>query len=216
MKFIKREIISLISFLSPFALLWFLYDKLPNSVPTHFNMEGVPDGYSDKSSLIWIVLFFMAIPYLTFMIIPLIDPKQKLNKMGGKLRQIKNVVMIMFGLIGILIVYSSYEPEIMKTNILLMLIALLFIGLGNYFQTIKPNYFIGIRTPWTLENEAVWNKTHKMGGKVWVLGGIILFLLGFVISSEVYFIFFIAISLLLALIPSVYSYFEFKKLIKSQ
>lgn len=211
MKFIKREIISLISFLSPFALLWYLYDKLPNSVPTHFNMEGIPDGYSDKSSLIWIILFFMAIPYLIFMIIPLIDPKQKLNKMGGKLRQIKNVVMIMFGLIGILIVYSSYEPEIMKTNILLMLIALLFIGLGNYFQTIKPNYFIGIRTPWTLENETVWNKTHKMGGKIWVLGGIILFFLGFILNADIYFIFFITISLLLAIIPTVYSYLEFKR-----
>lgn len=215
MKFIKREIISLISLLSPFTLLWFLYDKLPNSVPTHFNMEGIPDGYSDKSSLVWIILFFMAIPYLIFMIIPLIDPKQKLNKMGGKLRQIKNVVMIMFGLIGILIVYSSYEPEIMKTNILLMLIALLFIGLGNYFQTIKPNYFIGIRTPWTLENETVWNKTHKMGGKIWVLGGIILFLLGFILNADIYFIFFITISLLLAIIPTVYSYLEFKKLKKS-
>lgn len=211
MKFIKREIISLISFLSPFALLWYLYDKLPNSVPTHFNMEGIPDGYSDKSSLVWIILFFMAIPYLIFMIIPLIDPKQKLNKMGGKLRQIKNVIMIMFGLIGILIVYSSYNPEIMKTNILLMLIALLFIGLGNYFQTIKPNYFIGIRTPWTLENENVWNKTHKMGGKVWVLGGIILFLLGFILNADIYFIFFITISLLLAIIPTLYSYLEFKR-----
>ena len=69
------------------------------------------------------------------------------------------------------------------TFLIFPLIGLLFAFLGNYFKTIKPNYFIGIRTPWTLENEEVWKKTHLIGGKLWFVGGLLM-ALTFVLPNE--------------------------------
>ena len=92
------------------------------------------------------------------------------------------------------------------------MIGLLFIMMGNYFQTVRPNYFVGIRTPWTLENEQVWKKTHRLGGRIWVAGGISIVLLGLLINSvTAMLICFFGLILIMVLVPVVYSYMEFRK-----
>jgi Predicted integral membrane protein len=84
--------------------------------------------------------------------------------------------------------------------------------LGNYFKDMKPNYYIGIRTPWTLKDERVWYNTHKLGSKVWIFGGLAL-LLGFIfISKEKVFLpIFLVTLLTIVFIPIIYSYIDFKR-----
>ena len=84
--------------------------------------------------------------------------------------------------------------------------------LGNYFKTIKPNYFIGIRTPWTLENEEVWKKTHLFGGKLWFIGGLLIFILSLIIPDNYSFYVLITVTVIISILPIIYSYLEFKKL----
>jgi uncharacterized membrane protein len=83
---------------------------------------------------------------------------------------------------------------------------------GNYLQTIKHNYFVGIRTPWTLESETVWKKTHRLGGRLWVVGGILLAVIPFFMNNmENFMPVFVTIMIIISMIPVVYSYLEFKK-----
>jgi len=81
---------------------------------------------------------------------------------------------------------------------------------GNYFQTIKPNYFIGIRTPWTLESPEVWKKTHRLGGQIWFVGGLVIAVCSMLIPSVYSMKIVIASFLILALIPVIYSYLYFR------
>ena len=78
-------------------------------------------------------------------------------------------------------------------DLIFVIIGLLFAFLGNYFKTIKPNYFIGIKTPWTLENEEVWKKTHLIGGKLWFIGGLLM-ALTFVLPNKMQFYTFMGIT----------------------
>ena len=79
-------------------------------------------------------------------------------------------------------------------------------------KTIKANYFIGIRTPWTLEDTTVWKKTHKMAGKYWFIGGLTTILLGFILEPELYITIFLVITAIIVIIPIIYSYIVFKNL----
>jgi len=86
--------------------------------------------------------------------------------------------------------------------------------LGNYFKTIQPNYFIGIRTPWTLENEIVWKETHRLAGKMWFAGGILIVLASLILGKQFITYVFLAIMAIITAIPLLYSYFKFEEIKK--
>ena len=84
---------------------------------------------------------------------------------------------------------------------------------GNYLQTVKPNYFIGFRTPWTLENEQTWKRTHRLAGRMWMLGGLFIVITSFALNSNVTLgILFATITMIIVIVPIIYSYIEFKKI----
>jgi hypothetical protein len=87
--------------------------------------------------------------------------------------------------------------------------------LGNYFKVIKQNYFLGIKTPWTLESEEVWKLTHILAGKLWIVGGLLIVIFSLVIPEDINFYLFITITSIITIVPIVYSYLIFKKLKKS-
>ena len=97
------------------------------------------------------------------------------------------------------------------TSIVLVMASLLFTFLGNLMYNIKPNYFIGIRLPWTLENENNWNHTHRLAGIMWFIGGIISATLSMLIEPKTMFTIFIGITVLLVLVPSTYSFILYKR-----
>lgn len=97
-------------------------------------------------------------------------------------------------------------------NYLYMIIGAFYVLLGNYFKTIKPNYFVGIRTPWTLENESIWKSTHKLGGKLWVAGGLVVIFTSLMLNEQNAFTMFLIITAIITLIPVAHSYLQFKKM----
>jgi len=90
-------------------------------------------------------------------------------------------------------------------------VGLLFAVVGNYMYNIKPNYFAGIRLPWTLENEDNWKKTHMLAGKLWFAGGLLVALTALFLPDKIALIFTFSIIILLTIIPTVYSYRLYKK-----
>jgi uncharacterized membrane protein len=207
---LKKELPIITIVLLPFIYLAYLWNDLPNKVPMHWNMKGEIDRYGDKSELIIIPFLLPLLIYVIFLVIPKIDPKNKLNKMGNKLQTVKFLLTTFMSILALFIIYTAKHQTLTNQNYIVLLIGILFIILGNYFKTIQPNYFIGIRTPWTLENETVWKKTHKLGGKMWFVGGIIVVLSSLVLDKQLNFTLFLIITAIISIIPITYSYVVFK------
>lgn len=205
----KKEIPFIAVALLPFVYLAYIWNELPKEVPMHWNASGEIDRWGDKSELFMMLFMLTGISYFVFLIIPYIDPKQKLQNMGNKLNNLRLILGLFMSALAIYILYSV-QQKTSNPVLIFPLIGLLFAFLGNYFKTIKPNYFIGIRTPWTLENEDVWKKTHLLGGKLWFIGGLLM-AMTFVLPNKIQFYTFMGITAIISIVPIVYSYLEFKK-----
>jgi len=209
----KKEIPFIAIALIPFAYLIYIWNRLPEKVPMHWNGAGEIDRYGDKTELVGVLFLLVGINYFVFLIIPYVDPKQKLQNMGNKLNIMRMILTLFMSALAIFILYSV-EQKSSNPGFVFVIIGLLFAFLGNYFKTLKPNYFIGIKTPWTLENEDVWKKTHELGGKLWFVGGLLM-ALTFVLPNNIQFYTFMGITAVITIIPILYSYRIFNK-IKNQ
>ncbi len=198
--------------IAPFIVSYFLWDKLPEEVPTHFNIKGEADDWGPR----WINAFML--PgigvgiYLLLLVLPLIDPKKKISNAQKPIAAIRIFTSIFFVVIYALVMTVSLDFEVNIAQYIYLGVGALFLITGNYINSVKPNYFIGIRTPWTLENPEVWKKTHRLGSKLWVVGGLLMMGVPFVISNDLLSGFTIGLVLILAGVPSVYSYFIFKRI----
>jgi uncharacterized membrane protein len=207
---LKKELPLIAIVLLPFVYLAYIWNQLPEKVPMHWNIKGEIDRYGDKIELIIIPILLPLLVYVIFLVVPKIDPKNKLNKMGNKLQTIKVLLTTFMSILALFIIYSAKNQSFTNPNYIVLLIGILYIILGNYFKTIKANYFIGIRTPWTLENETVWKETHKLGGKMWFVGGIIVVLSSLILDKRPNFTIFLIITGIITIIPIVYSYLLFR------
>jgi uncharacterized membrane protein len=197
----------------PLIYLWMIWKELPQVVPTHFGINGEPNDWSDKTMLIYLPAITGIGIYLLMFFIPRIDPKNKLNQMGDKYYMIRLVMSVFICAIFLYVLNLSKTGEVKGMNFITVITGAFFAILGNYFQTVRPNYFVGIRTPWTLENEEVWKTTHKLGGKIWMAGGLLIAILGLLIDdlSKQAIIIGVIVAVLV-IVPIVYSYLEFNKL----
>lgn len=209
---LKKELPLLFIVALPLVYLAYVWNSLPQTVPVHWNFKGEIDNWGDKSTLIFITCLLTVFMYGLLSVIPLIDPKKKIQNMGQKYYNLKFFLLLFMTGIAVYIIYSVKEQAMHNPNFLFIVLGLLFVVLGNYMKTIKANYFIGIRTPWTLENETVWKKTHKLGGKLWFIGGLLIVICCLIFNKELSSKLFIGIVITISLIPVLYSYFIYKKL----
>ncbi len=205
----KKELPILILCILPILYLGYIWDSLPSKIPIHWNIKGEIDGWGSKNSTFFLTSF-PVFTYLMLLIVPKIDPKNKLEQMGKKYTHLKFMLVAFMSVLAIGILYTTQKQTIESFKIELI-IGLFFIGLGNYFQTIKPNYFIGIKTPWTLESETVWKKTHQLGGKIWIAGGLLIIICSLLLNKEKSSYAMLLIVAVISIVPIAYSYFEFKK-----
>ncbi len=208
---LKKELPIIAIVLIPFVYLAYIWNQLPEKVPVHWNINGEIDRYGDKSELLLIPFLLPFLIYIIFSVIPKIDPKNKLNQMGNKLQNLKFLMTTFMSALALFIIYSAKNQSFSNPNLIVALIGLFYIILGNYLKTIKANYFIGIRTPWTLENEKVWKKTHELAGKMWFVGGILVLINTLFLEKQTNFLIFMIITGIIAIVPIVYSYVLYKK-----
>ncbi len=211
--FIKNDLIMWIVILAPVVYLAVLWKELPDSVPVHWNLQGEVNRYGSKTEIL-IITFLPFILYLLFFAFPKIDPKNKLKNMGSKYSGLRTIVIVFLAAISMMVIYTAKHEVFPGQNMMFILMGGLFTFLGNYMKTIKANYFIGIKTPWTLENETVWKDTHAMGGKLWFAGGIVIIITGIFANPKLNGIIFGIVLAIIVIIPTVYSYLRFQKLKK--
>jgi uncharacterized membrane protein len=215
----KRTILlQVILALAPLIYLGVIWNRLPERVPIHFNAQMVANDYGSKMSVATILFFFAVLAIGTSLLVlnvDKIDPKQR-NKPLGKTMVVVSwaVVAFMTG-IGFLIVYTianyveGHKDHLSK--LFFPLICLIFVVLGNYMNNVKPNFFFGIRTPWTLSDDDNWRKTHHLGSRLWFFGGLIMLALTLALPEVSASLVILVGGLVLAIIPIVYSYRLFRK-----
>lgn len=208
---LKKELPIISIVLLPFVYLAIIWNKLPQKVPVHWNIRGEVDRYGEKTEMILIPVLLPLIVYLIFLVVPKIDPKNKLNKMGNKLNSLKFVLTTLMSGLALFLIFSAQHQNFTSPNLIFVFVGLMYLVFGNYFKTIKANYFIGIRTPWTLESEAVWKKTHRLAGKLWLAGGLLVIISALFLDDKMNVLTFFIITGIITLVPAVYSYFIFKK-----
>ena len=196
--------------LCSFVLSIYLYPSMPTQIASHWNAQGRVDDYMSKFWGLFLLPFTLVGLLLLFMIIPKIDPL-KTNIEAFRKHYDRFIVIVIIFLFYVYLLTIIWNLGVRFDMIQWMIPALgvLFYYMGLVLEKVKMNWFIGIRTPWTLSSEVVWNKTHKIGGKLFKIAGIVT-LFGSLFKD--YMLFFILIPVILVTIYTiVYSYLEYQK-----
>lgn len=161
------------------AAFWF-YAHFPARVPIHWNIAGQADGWSDPA---FAAFFFPALIigiYLLLLFLPLADPKRDRYREFARPYQALRVGII--GMMSALYFTASLAGTGYPVSIGRVVpfgIGILFMVIGNFLPKMRQNWFVGIRTPWTLSSEDIWDRTHRVGGKAFVGGGLLMILTSF-------------------------------------
>lgn len=188
-----------------------VYPRLPETVPTHWSIDGQPNGWSSRLWGAWMIPLFLIGMLALFRFLPVIDPRGKnYAKFGGTFEGI--IVSLMLFMLGlhIIVLRAALGYDVGMRRVLPIGVGALFIVIGNLLPRARPNWFIGLRTPWTLSSDRVWEKTHRFGGRVFVAGGILMVLAAFVSAQWAHVVLF-AVILTCSAGVMVYSYLEWRR-----
>ncbi|HKF44698.1 MAG TPA: SdpI family protein [Thermoanaerobaculia bacterium] len=179
MKLQRGESLSLILVVAAFLVSAVLYSRLPERVPTHWNARGEVNGYMTKPIGAFFGPALMAFVFLVFLALPAISPKgfrfESFRAVWGVLQAA--ILGVLFFMNTLVLLAAMGKPVDMPRGAAAA-VGVLLVVLGNFLGKVTRNFFVGIRTPWTLASEEVWFKTHRLGGKLFVFAGLATFALG--------------------------------------
>lgn len=204
-----KLIVSSIIILLPIAAGLILWNALPQEVATHWDLRGTVNGWSSKPfSVFFMPLLLLAVHWICIAVTAL-DPRSK-DQTPKALGMIFWVCPFVSLFASTMIYAHAFGMDMGRDAIFTVVLGLMFIVIGNLLPKCRRNYTLGIRVKWTLEDDANWNATHRFGGKVWVVGGLLVTLCSFLPGTVIHFVSFAAI-IILAVIPVVYSYVYHRK-----
>jgi uncharacterized membrane protein len=200
---------------TPLIYLSIVWKNIPSVIPVHYDLKGTADRFGDKTELLLMTGIITVLNlgvYLLLINMHRIDPKRYALENKDRILRIAFAVSVFISAFLCMFIYNSMFPGgKFMMRLIFASIGLLFSFIGNYMHNIKPNYFAGIRLPWTLENEENWRKTHLLGGKLFFAAGLLItissLLLPLIIGIFVSFV----ILLTVTIIPVIYSYRLYKK-----
>ncbi|GGH78638.1 putative membrane protein [Pullulanibacillus pueri] len=193
------------------VIAWLVaWPYLPSEIATHWNAKGEVNGYSSRFGATLIMNGLLIFLYFLFLVLPKVDPKKNNYRLFSKSYTIiSNTVLVIFFILSLLTLLYSLGYPIPMAGLSPFIVGAIFIVLGNFMQTIRPNFFLGVRTPWTISNENVWRKTHRLAGKFMFIAGIIIILSVFFPDNWESAII-ITCAVLSVGIPACYSYWVYK------
>ena len=205
-KNLKTLIITSIVILLPMVAGLVLWNRLPEEVPFHWNAAGEIDGWASRPVAVFVPSAIMLALQWLCMLVTSTDPKKQNHP--------EKVKLLVFWLIPIITVFisalmyvSALGVSVRVKTLMPILLGLVFVAIGNYMPKCKQNYTIGIKIPWTLASEENWNRTHRLAGWVWVGGGVLMLLSGFL---GIFWLTLVPVIIMVA-VPLIYSYILHKK-----
>ena len=192
----------------PILLGLALWSRLPETIATHFDVNGVADGWSSKAFAVFGLPAFLAAVHLLCAFGTMMDPKRK--NIQDKMYKL---VLWICPIVSILTCGAVYLYALgMEVNMALtaeLMVGVMFIVVGNYLPKCRQSYTMGIKLPWTLHDEENWNATHRFGGWLWMAGGVVFLLLTFL--NAVNTLWTLGLILLMVGLPTAYSYLYYRK-----
>lgn len=201
----NKKLLLLTSMVILLPMLWglIIWSQLPNQIPIHFNFAGQANNFQSKPLVVFGLPIFDLMVHL-FMIF-MIGRDSKNSAMNEKMIRAIYWLTPIVSLSTSYLIYSKALGSTTNPSVFVsVLLGLIFVIMGNYMPKLKVNHTVGIRLPWTLQSEDNWHKTHRLAGKLWVLGGLILLLeagLQFALSYVL-----VLVILAIVFIPMMYSY----------
>ena len=185
-----------------------MWDKLPNEIPTHWNINGEVDGYAGKGLALLGLPFFLLAVHVLCIFATVADPKGR-NIGKGPFTLVLFICPIMSIVITYLEITFALGNEIDVSRAMMIMISVLFLFIGNYLPKSRRNYTMGIKTPWSLNSDDNWNATHRFGGYVFILIGVLGIVIALFLKKALplYLIIMITASFL----PMIYSFIYYLK-----
>lgn len=213
---LKTEVLPVILILASWALAAWYWPQLPDPMPTHWGIDGQPDGWMPRLAGALVGPATATFVYVMMLLSPLIDPRRRnWEAFGGIYPVLKTSMAALMLFITYLALSAAASPDhTLPVSRLLLGIGLLFVVLGNYLPKVRSNFFVGIRTPWTLSSDEVWVRTHRFAGKLMVGMGLLVMLAVFLPHGWALVVV-IGSALGLALVSVVYSYWLYRRLVRS-
>lgn len=210
-KYIKKaNTLILAVVLLSFVLAFYFYSLVPDQMASHWSSKGEVNGYMSKFWGLFLLPFILLGLYFIFIIIPKIDPlRENIEKFRKQYNILIFLILLFLFYVYLLTLFWNIGMIFNMNLVLSPAIGIFFYCIGSLIENIKMNWFIGIRTPWTLSSENVWRKTHKLGGRLFKISGIIIL---FGIFFKEYMVLFTMIPAIASSVYSIiYSYLEYRK-----
>lgn len=167
-------LLTLIAVLLPSMYLLRVWPRLPAQIPIRFSLDGNANAFTSRDN-IWLVTLLLPLgAALLFTALPYLDPKRRLDGENVNFQKLRLLLVALLSGVVSYTLYLSTHPDQPAGRAIALLLGLFFAFLGNYLTTVQPNYFVGIRTPWTLESPTVWARTHRVGGTFFCGAGVLL------------------------------------------
>lgn len=211
---IGQELLLLLLLLLPMVYLGVIWPSLPATIPTNFNIEGVPERVGLKSDFLLLMIFLFLtnlMLYFLFRYIPHVEEPtlsiEPLKILQAKYYRIRFQIHIYLAVFTSVIIFmvSQGRPFVMERWVFPG-VGILIVGIGFYLRRLQPNYFVGVRTPWTLKSTDIWRQTHQMAGTLWISAGAASVIAGFFMPVVTGVFLLIFLGAILAALPYIYSY----------
>ena len=208
---IKRLILTSIIMLIPMVVGLLLWNRLPELVPSHWGIDGQVDSWSSKAFAVFGFPGLLLAIHWVCVLVSSADPGSK--NYHPKMLTLVLWICPVLSLVLSTLVYATALGYGLNVEIIMpILVGLMFIIVGNLLPKCRRSYTLGIKLPWTLASDENWNKTHRVGGKTWVIGGVFTLATAFLGS----FWLLLAVLVVMMGVPTVYSYWYYSKFEKDQ
>jgi uncharacterized membrane protein len=162
-----------------------VYGRLPERIPTHFGLSGEPDGWTARFPGAFLAPAMAAGVYLLLIALRRIDPRRRnYERFDETWWVLLNLIALLMTALHVLSLGFALGWPIDMGRAVTVTVGLLFAGLGNWMPRLRSNWWMGIRTPWTLESEEVWRETHRVGGWAFVAAGLLVVVAGLLLAPE--------------------------------
>ncbi len=190
LRFLHRELLQIVILALPFALAAAWWNKLPAVVTTHWGIHGQPNGWMPKAPGLLLAPALNVVLCLLLVYLPRIDPRLRGDPAGVSPRYLRVLRIYRYALttliaqlaLAVILIAAGWRVDVRLIAVNGALA--LFVVVGNYLGSLQPNYFVGVRTPWTLQDGETWRATHRTTGRVMVFGAVALLAAEFFVSRE--------------------------------
>jgi uncharacterized membrane protein len=195
-----------IASIAPVAWFW---SRLPDPYPTHWNWRGEADGFTPMPWGALLLPFVQIVMWVVLTVAPWLSPKKFGIDFTRALASLIIVINGFFALLSAIALASALGHHSMSGRMMPALVGALLVGIGNYLSKTTPNFFIGVRTPWTLASPVVWERTHRLASWMFVATGLVVMLVAALTARGP---FALLLVLVPALVPAAYSFVLYRRL----